>query len=105
MDIDRIHELKTLTLMYLRDTAASKSSKLITELKATLKPPGPKTSNTKRQPEQGTGQTTPEPGPSTVQTNSDPRPTDISMSDNDSGFMESSDTCVSHNEAEPGTDQ
>ena len=27
------------------------------------------------------------------------------MSDDDSGFMESSDTCVSHNEAEPGTDQ
>ena len=37
--------------------------------------------------------------------NSDPGPTDISMSDDDSGFMESSDTCVSHNEAEPGTDQ
>ena len=102
MDIDRIHEL---TLMYLRDMAASKSSKLITELKATLKPPGPKTSNTKHQPEQGTGQMTPEPGPSTVQTNSDPGPTDISMSDDDSGFVESSDTCVSHNEAEPGTDQ
>ena len=48
---------------------------------------------------------TPEPRPSTVQTNSDPRPTDISMSDDDSGFMESSDTCVSHNEAEPGMDQ
>ena len=105
MDIDRIHELKTLTLMYLCNTAASKSSKLITELKATLKPPGPKTLKTKHQPEQGTGQTTPEPRPSTVQTNSDPGPTDISMSDDDSGFVESSDTCVSHNEAEPGMDQ
>ena len=91
--------------MYLHDTAASKSSKLITELKATLKPPGPKTSKTKHQPKQGTGQMTPEPGPSTVQMNSDPRPTDISLSDDDSGFVESSDTCVSHNEAEPGMDQ
>ena len=104
MDIDRVHELKTLTLMYLHDTAASKSLKLITELKAILKPPGPKTSKTKCQPEQGTDQTTPVPGPSTVQMNSDPGPTDISMSDDDSGFVESSDTCVSH-EAEPGTDQ
>ena len=83
--------------------AASKSSKLITELKATLKPPGPKTLNTKHQLKQG--QMTPEPRPSTVQTNSDPGPTDISMSDDDSGFVESSDTCVSHNEAEPGMDQ
>ena len=105
MDINHVHELMTLTLMYLCDTAASKSSKLITELKAILKPPGPKTSKMKCQPEQGTGQTTPEPGPSTVQMNSDPRPTDISMSDDDSGFVESSDTCVSHNETEPGTDQ
>ena len=48
---------------------------------------------------------TPEPGPSTVQTNSDPGPTNVSVSDNDSGFVESSDTCVSHNEAEPGMDQ
>ena len=88
--------------MYLHDTAASKSSKLITELKATLKPPGPKTSKTKHQPKQGTGQMTPEPGPSMTP---DPRPTEISMSDDDSGFMESSDTCVSHDEAEPGTDQ
>ena len=79
MDIDRVHELKTLTLMYLRDMAASKSSKLITGLKATLKPPRPRTSKTKCQPEQGTGQMKPEPRPSTVQTNSDPRPTDISM--------------------------
>ena len=105
MDIDHVHELKTLTLMYLLDTAASKSSKLITELKATLKPPGPKTSKTKCQPEQGTGEKTPEPRPSTVQTNSDPGPTDINMSDNDNGFVESSDTCVSHNEAKPGMDQ
>ena len=27
------------------------------------------------------------------------------MSDNDNGFVESSDSCVSHNEAEPGMDQ
>ena len=54
----------------------------------------------KYQPEQDTVQTTAEPGPSTVQMNSDPRPTDISVSDNDSGFVESSDTC-----AEPGMDQ
>ena len=99
MDIDRVRELKTLTLMYLRDTAASKSSKLITEMKATLhvKHPGPKTSETKHQPKQGTGEMTPEPRPSTVQTNSDPRPTDTSVSDDDSGFVKLSDTCVSHN--------
>ena len=37
--------------------------------------------------------------------NSDPGPTNISVSDDDSGFAESSDTCVLQNEAEPGTDQ
>ena len=104
--IDRIPELKKLTLMYIQDTADSKSSKLVTEFKANLKTPGQKNTLIKKhQLGEGSVQPTAEPGPSTSQTDCYPRPTDISVSDDDSGFAESSDTCVSQNEADPGTDQ
>ena len=104
--IDRIPEFKKLTLMYIQDTADSKSSELVTKFKENLKTPGQKNTWIKKdQSRQGSVQPTAEPGPSTAQTYSYPRPTDISISDDDSGFEESSDTCISQNEAEPGTDQ